>query len=240
MTALGGGASADARGALWIEDSKCLVVADIHLGYAWVQRRRGQMLPVDAPDPTIDRLVELQSEYGPEQIVFLGDLVHAAVGLEPLRALLTHLVNRLSPGSRLICLLGNHDRNLPARLAEWALPIEVCGQLLLGKFRLTHGDVVPPELVERIGSCGDDTVWFVGHDHPCVILGDGSISALRVPCFLEGRHCLILPAFSPWASGCVVGQRPLSGPVAAAQKFDRVIACVGERLLSIPLQKLGL
>ena len=87
QVALGGGASADARGALWIADVKCLVMADIHLGYAWVQRRRGQMIPVNAPDATVDRLVELQSDYGPEQIIFLGDLVHAAVGLEPLRAL---------------------------------------------------------------------------------------------------------------------------------------------------------
>jgi metallophosphoesterase superfamily enzyme len=198
------------------------------------------MLPVAPPDATVDRLAALQAEYRPRQIVFLGDLVHAALGLEPLQALLLELVEKLGGGSQLTCLLGNHDRHLPQRLVEWSLPIGVHTQLWVGRFHLAHGDVVPPPGDSSACPVGEEPVWVVGHEHPCVILGDGGISALRVPCFLEAPRCILLPAFSAWASGCVVGQRPFSGPIAAGQRFDRVLACVGERLLAIPREKLRL
>jgi putative SbcD/Mre11-related phosphoesterase len=223
---------ADASGALWLPQSNCLVVADLHLGYAWVQRQRGLMLPVGTPDTTVERLVALQSTYCPEAIVFLGDLVHAASGLEPLREHLSELTDVLAPKSRLICLLGNHDRNLARRVAEWSLPLELAARLRLGPFCLAHGDVLPE------GGFSPDTIWVIGHEHPCIVMGDGTGNALRVRCFLAGATCLVLPAFSPWASGCVVGQRPFLGPVAAAHSYDRVVACLGHRVLSVPTARL--
>ena len=40
------GLAAHPSGALWIPESRTLLVADLHLGYGWAQRRRGELGPL--------------------------------------------------------------------------------------------------------------------------------------------------------------------------------------------------
>jgi uncharacterized protein len=229
------GAVADARRAVWLPAARTLVVADTHLGYAWAQRTRGQLLPVGAPDDTVARLAELRAEYRPARLVILGDVVHAAVAVEPLRAALGELVARLAGETELALCLGNHDRRLERRLAEWGLPLRTVPELTVGPWRLLHGDVWPPIPAAAVAAGAEPPRVLLGHEHPCLVLGDGVASRARVPCFVVGAQGVILPAFSQWAAGSALGVRPWLGPVAAALRFHEAVACLGPRLLRVPL-----
>jgi uncharacterized protein len=219
----------DVRRAAWLPRSRCLVVADLHLGRAWVQRARGQMVPVAAADDTLPRLSALVHDYRPERMVVVGDVVHAALTVAGIESAVRELVAIASDGLRLELCLGNHDRRLRERLVGWKLPVAVSDQIVLDEAILFHGDVPPavPDSSRR---------WRIqGHEHPAVVLGDGVATSAKVPCFLVGTLHLVLPAFSATASGCVVGRDPFLSEPARGARLDTVVACLGRRLLRIPL-----
>ncbi len=227
----------DARRAIFLPDSRTLVVADLHLGYAWAKRARGALLPVSAPDDTTDRLAELQRDHRATRIVVLGDVIHEAVALPVLERLFREFCERLGAESELKFCLGNHDRKLDRLLTEWKLPITCHRELELDSCRLLHGDT------ESLAA-SDGTVFrldspirrLVGHEHPCIALDDGVSSRVRCPAFLLADDLMVLPAFSMWAAGCEIGRQPFLGPLARAARFHTAVTCVGPRLLRLPLR----
>ena len=74
----------DARRAAWLATERVLIVADLHLGYAWAQRSSGNLIPLTRTLGTLDRLSALIDAYSPARTVLLGDIVHDAVDVEPL------------------------------------------------------------------------------------------------------------------------------------------------------------
>lgn len=224
----------DARRVVWLPVQRTLVVPDVHLGFAWVQRQRGQLLPVRETEDALARLAELQADYRSERIVFLGDLVHAACDLEPLRESLTALARQFAGGPELVLVVGNHDHRLPARLADWDIPIRTLACLDAGRFRLIHGhEAAPAETLEP-----PNRLVLIGHEHPRVELGDGVATRMKCPAFAWDDHTLAIPAFSEWAAGCNLQRRDFLGPVARAARFHTVAACLGPRLLRLPYARL--
>src|SRR3954468_25098429 len=70
----------DARLALWLAEDRILVVADLHWGYVATHRAQGNLLPHWGDDEIARRLQSLISDYAPVEMIWLGDIVHAAVG----------------------------------------------------------------------------------------------------------------------------------------------------------------
>ena len=130
----------DARRALWMEHERTLVVADLHLGYAWAQRRRGALLPLADVEDAAARLLALQQEYRPETLVFLGDLVHGRQLGAPVGASLGDLLGRLAVASQLVLTLGNHDGSVPGWIAQAGLPLRCEPAWRTGAHLLLHGD----------------------------------------------------------------------------------------------------
>lgn len=228
----------DARRVVWLPGERTLVVPDVHLGFAWVQRQRGQLLPVGTPGDTANRLAELCRDYAAARVVFLGDLVHAASESGPLREALTTLTGRLAQSAsgpvELVLVQGNHDARLTRLLADWKLPLAVVPWLDLGRFRLLHGhEAAPVEALEPA-----DRLLVIGHEHPSLELGDGVASRVKCPAFVLGDNTLVIPAFSDWAAGCNLGRREFLGPIARAARFHTVVACLGPRLLKLPFARL--
>ena len=224
----------DARRAAWLEPERTLVVADTHLGYAWVQRRRGHLLPLAAVEDTSRRILELQADYTPETIVFLGDLVHAAVPLPALEAALAETVRALAALSRLVLTRGNHDRAVEHLLGAGNLPLTVVDCTMAGPHRLSHGDI--SRAAERpLGPRGWD---LFGHSHPVAVLSDGIADRVRCPAFLVGDRCLVLPAFSNWAAGVTVTRPDFTVPAGATGRWEGVIVILGNRLLRVPWSRL--
>ena len=57
-----------------------------------------------------------------------------------------------------------------------------------------HGDVLPNALP-------DGQILVLGHLHPSLCVRDAAGAGQRVPVFLSGERCILLPAFSPFARG---------------------------------------
>jgi uncharacterized protein len=220
----------DARRAAWLPQERVLAVADLHLGYAWAHRLAGQLLPITAREDTLARLQALQRDYRPEKMVVLGDIVHRAVALPPLREELSRLVEGLASGSELLFLTGNHDADLPPLLDRWHLPVKVAASATIGSFLLVHGDEAVPKK-----SQGRKRI-VMGHEHPSITIGDGVTTSQKCPCFLVSQEVVVLPAFSLWAAGSNSRAGAYLSHIALRARFSHAVAICGDRLLPIKLQ----
>lgn len=106
---LGAGRFAHASGALWLEASRTAMVADVHLGYGWAQRRRGE-LGLVADSKSHPRLIEVVNELRPQRLVILGDLVHAPRPGKEERAAIEAVLRDLALRTEIVLVRGNHDR----------------------------------------------------------------------------------------------------------------------------------
>lgn len=172
----------DSRLALWIERPRLLVIADLHWGYAASHRARGNLLPVWGDDEIAARLDSLLADYRPAEMLWLGDVVHAAEGATPAEAYLR------AAAVSITVIAGNHDR-------RWRFPLEQ--NATRGRHFFHHGDA---PLAMRSAS-SPDIVEIVGHHHPAASCGDAAGSRLKLPALVAGPRRIILPAFSPWAAG---------------------------------------
>jgi uncharacterized protein len=170
-------------GAAWLRPERTLILADLHLGFAWAQRRRGELWPLTDAGAR-DRLEALCAALEPERIVLAGDIIHAPGAGPDEEALIHGTLRMLRARAELICVAGNHDRGQGFE-REWRTD----------GIRVIHGDALPaaPE---------EDVLLVAGHFHPVMKLRDAAGIKRRHRAFLEGRGLLVLPAFSPFASGC--------------------------------------
>ena len=227
---------ADARRAVWDEADRTLMVADVHLGYVWVERRRGALLPLVQED-AFSRLRDLLGSYAPRRCVFLGDTVHATAPIQALEEEFRREFAALAEVCPLEFVLGNHDGNLPDLLRRCGLDAPAARRLRCGSHALVHGDAMTVQAA-REGDVGDEGWIIYGHEHPALNLSDGVTSGLRVPCFVVGHRRLILPAFSRWSAGQVVGRSSWLSPLSCADDPPhQFIAVVGDRLLPLPAHR---
>ena len=182
---------AHASGALWIPESKTAIVADIHLGYSWAQRRRGELGPL-ADERTRDKLLCLREELNPRRFVFLGDLVHAPKPCEPERQWIEDVLRELGRSAELTAVRGNHDRAFADEFGY--LPVETTVCWTDASLAAIHGDQLAIPIPEH-------GTLIVGHLHPALPVLDASGAGRKLPAFLASPSCVVLPAFSPFAGG---------------------------------------
>lgn len=221
----------DARRAVWLEQESVLAVADLHLGFVWAHRAEGNLLPLSAPDDALARLGVLIHEYRPREVVVLGDIVHRAVSLEPIREELRRLCHLCSeqPETRLQLLAGNHDRALAALLRECKIALPLVPEVRLGPHIFLHGDRAPAERL-----LGEGGRLFMGHEHPAISLGDG-VARVKCPCFLVSPEVVVLPAFSSWAAGGEVRHGTFMSPLAQGAGFTHAVAILAGKVVPVPM-----
>jgi uncharacterized protein len=219
----------DPAHALWLPAHRTLVIADLHLGYVWAHRHAGQLMPIDVPDDTLDRIEELAAHYRPAQIVLLGDIVHRAVPVPALKEQIESLCARLA-GTTIRWIAGNHDRNLQKLLSQSGLnEIQLEAEARIGPHLLMHGDNASAEILNNI-----EGHLIIGHEHPAIHLHDRVTTSVKCPCFLAAPRLLVLPAFSPWAAGSNIRNGFLS-PIARETSFTHAYAILAGRILPVAL-----
>ena len=186
------GLEAHPSAALWLGESRSLLIADVHLGYSWAQRRRGELGPL-ADFRAREKLLTTVEELQPCRIVFLGDLVHAPRPCEQERVWLEETLRALLNRAEIIAVRGNHDRAFGRDFGH--LPIERCDFWTAPGLTAVHGDRL------NLAPLGDTQTLIAGHLHPCLGVRDASGASHNFPVFLANRHCVVLPAFSPFARG---------------------------------------
>ena len=175
---------------------KMLIIADIHFGKAAAFRALGVPVPRGTTTQNLLALDTLLASYACEEIVFLGDFLHAraAHAAATVAAMLAWRARHRDV--RLTVVRGNHDAHAGDPAA--ALGIRMVDEpYSVGKLSFCHHpDTAAPGYV------------LAGHVHPVYHLradGDG----LRLPCFLLGPSHAILPAFGAFTGGHAL--RPAAG-----------------------------
>lgn len=199
----------DARRALFVESLGALVVADLHWGYAAAHRAEGNLVPFWGDSEIEQGLRQLIDDYGPREMIWLGDSVHRVTGRAPAEKFLGECSAR---NLAVAVVAGNHDRG-------WKVP--TLRSLTREKFFFHHGDaaITPPS------GC----IEVVGHFHPALGWYDGAGARLRIPALVESARRLILPAFSPWAAGVAWNQNLLAEETLWAVAPKRIFAVKSDR-----------
>ena len=170
--------------AIYWEEEKALIVADLHIGKVGHFRKSGIAIPRSLEQEDLARLSDLIDQLKPEKLIFLGDLFHSEHNSD---WNWVELWRGLFKDIRIILIRGNHDVLHDDYYLQ--ADFELYHSLLLQPFLFIHeptlADALPP-----------DSVYILsGHIHPAVKLkGKGRQSAL-LSCFYFGPTQGILPAF---------------------------------------------
>jgi len=179
-------------GALWLPAARTVLIADLHLGYSWAQRRRGELGPL-ADFRARDKLLRLCAELTPRHIVFVGDLVHAPKPCAPERAYIEETLTLLGQQAQITAVRGNHDRAFAREFGHLALT--AAEDWSSDGITAVHGDRLHEAPIPEAGTL------ILGHLHPCLSIREASGAGQKLPVFLVAPNCVVLPAFSPFARG---------------------------------------
>ncbi len=181
--------------ALFLPDSRTLIVADVHWGKAATYRSLGVPVPHGTTRTGLDRLDALLTVTCAEQLLVLGDLIHARAGMQPHTIATLERWRESRRTLRIALVRGNHDYRAGDPPAS--LDIEcVDAPLHVGPFALCHHPC------ER-----DSGYVLAGHIHPVVQLRGRGRQKVTLPCFAFGSRSGLLPAFGEFTGGAVIDQR---------------------------------
>ena len=168
----------DPSGAVFWEEQKTLLLADVHLGKVAHFRKNGFAVPRKAEGAFYQKITALLTEFTLERILFLGDLFHSFQNNEWL--LFTTWVKQQK--ASMILVEGNHDV-IPATQFE-QIGLQVVDHLIEEGFYFSH---FPTEKQTHFVFCG--------HLHPGVKLKGNGLQQMKMPCFFQSSQQMILPAF---------------------------------------------
>lgn len=176
--------------------SRTLLVADAHLGFTHVLRRRGALIPAfDLGLP--ERLVEAVAGCEARRVVFLGDVVEAPKPSAEERRHVDEVLERLGVPATIV--LGNHDR----RFVKDFPHLDSVDRLEIDGYQLHHGDKLPPP---------GEGPFVIGHFHPALRIRDGAGVSHLVAAAVAGTRGACLPAASPFSTGLAL--TPANAPRA--------------------------
>ena len=182
---------------LCLPEERLVAIADLHLGYEAVLHEEGVAVPHLQRRIIHERLERILERYEPETLVVVGDLKHQFsrnMGQEWDEV--TGLLDQLAGRVRLEVVRGNHDNYLATILSRYGLEMHMEHEI--AGLRFLHGHKVP--------SAHFRGITVIAHEHPSIRLRDDVGIGIKLPCFLvfPERGTIVLPAFSPLASGTEV------------------------------------
>jgi DNA ligase-associated metallophosphoesterase len=184
----------DAAGALWLPQSRTLIVADLHLEKGSSLARRRVFLPPYDTGATLAALSLLIQRRDPAQVVCLGDSFHDNGGAARLGEAERSRIAALQRGRAWYWIAGNHDDHLPGS-GEGGIGGEVVAEMALEGLLFRHEPAAGPLRGE-----------VAGHLHPSAkVRGRGR--SVRRRAFATDGERLVMPAFGVLAGGLNVLDR---------------------------------
>lgn len=175
-------------GALYWPAQKALVVADLHLGKGASFRAAGIPVPQGPSRQTLGRLTQLMRQHRVTQVLVLGDLVHGARAYQSPALHAMQAWRAEHDDVHCVLVSGNHDAHA---VPPSDLRIEVVSEpWSIGGIALAHD---PSTLAAR--------PMLAGHVHPVAVMRGPGRDRLRLPCFVQHRNVLTLPAFGEFTGG---------------------------------------
>jgi DNA ligase-associated metallophosphoesterase len=183
-------------GAVYLPKKRLMLVADLHLGKAATYRRLGQPVPQGTTRETLKRISAAMAFFDCQQLLVLGDFLHAKSVHESTGTLTAIKTWRQDHADYNITLVrGNHDDRAGDPPDDWQVHT-VDEPLLLENFAFLHH---PPHAQDT----QLDYFAFAGHVHPVAVLRGRARERLRLPCFVIKERLCQLPAFGAFTGGHV-------------------------------------
>ena len=197
--------------ALYWPQQRLLAIADIHFGKAASFRALGVPVPAGTTTQNLAALDALMALHAVEQILFLGDFLHAKAAHASATLAAIRAWRARHPALLLTLIRGNHDDRAGDPPSD--LNIKVVNEPhVIGPFAFCHH---PQESAQGH--------VLAGHLHPVYRLASGA-DALRLPCFVIGAQRSILPSFGAFTGGHAV--------VASAK--ERLFVVTDDRVFAVP------
>lgn len=184
----------DPFGALYLPETRTLVVADLHLEKGAAFARRGNLLPPYDTLSTLTVLGAVIARYDPRVVVSLGDNFHDRVGAALLPDFFRERIVAMARGRDWIWISGNHD---PDGAAD--LPGTSADELHFAGLAFRH----EPTAVAVSGE-------VAGHLHPSATVRRRDKSVRRA-CFATDGARMVMPAFGVMTGGLDLRHRALAG-----------------------------
>ncbi len=178
--------------AIYWQQQKTLIVADVHMGKTGHFRKAGIPVPAKVYKEDLHRLFSLILFFKADKLLVVGDLSHSTSNLE---LELFHRWRKDTSALNIELVKGNHD----ILKASWyeQTNITITGpKHQVGNFLFVHdvADVKEP-VSEYI---------FAGHIHPGVRMRGMGRQSLTFPCFYFGENFSLLPAFGGFTGVSVI------------------------------------
>lgn len=170
--------------AVYWEEERALIVADLHVGKAAHFRKAGIAVPGNIVEEDLYRLQQLITKYNPQRLIVVGDMFHSSANNE---VQYFRIWRNQFPHIRFELVTGNHDIMDPSVYAS--LDVQLMDTLTLGGIYFVHDPKDKPVN-------GGGLYAMSGHIHPGVWMVGNGRQRLRLPCFYFGAEGAILPAFS--------------------------------------------
>lgn len=166
---------------LFWKEHHTLILSDLHLGKAAHFRKNGIALPTQITLQDLQRLEQLIQYFPVEQIIIVGDLIHAGANTEV--GLLQLFIAKF-PHIKFVLIKGNHDRFADGQWKKMGIQ-EIYQDWHVDNICFTHQ-----------ASSITDMPTISGHVHPGISIRMPTKRAITFPCFVVSAQQLILPAFS--------------------------------------------
>jgi len=221
--------------AVYLPETKALVIADLHLGYEEALRREGVLVPPGHLRKVEARLLKILRGLGmspfprPERLIINGDLKHSFSPLsrregEEAEEFLEFAAAEFA---ELVLLRGNHDKNLEpieerSRQSKGDLTIREWLKEREGRLLITHGDREPRgEELEGV------ELVLIGHEHPAVGLRSKTGRRETYKAFLlgayRGRGLLVQPSFNLLVRGTDLTREGVLSPLLGEAHLERFL-----------------
>ena len=172
--------------ALFIPQTKELLICDIHLGKAEYFQQNGIPLTNNSDENNFSRMKKIVKKYSPEKLIILGDLFHSKYSIgEILKQKIEDLPGLLKTKVELV--LGNHDTGCDTK------------NIKTFDFKKTKNIIYSHEPVNLSDK---ETLNICGHYHPKLYLKNNA-DKLSLRCFAmdTNKNILYLPAFGDLTGG---------------------------------------
>jgi len=215
--------------ALYLKESKTAVIADLHLGYEGALHEEGVSIPRFQKGIMMDRIERIVERYRPKKLIINGDFKHEfsknlSQEWDDVNDVLDFLVGEVD----IELTRGNHDNFLLTILAKKDLTLMETTESQ--GMTIAHGH--------------KDVTWegtlIIGHEHPSLQLRDEIGASIKRPCFLISGRTIVLPAFSPLATGTnVTSMHFISPPLACLDAYKTRVIAIDEELGLLDFQTLA-
>ena len=208
--------------ALFIEDQKILVIADLHIGIESELDEKGVSAESQIQKMT-DHLIHLCEEYKPKEIILLGDIKHnIPISTNIERRDVKFFLREIQNLGVIHIVPGNHDGNI-SWLSPESMIIHKSDGYVLDNVGFVHGHRWPKD---EVMTC--DQI-IISHTHPTIMLTDRLDYKTFESCWLKvnfikeklkekypeskNPEILIIPSFNPLCGGIAANKDGINGPI---------------------------